>query len=199
MFSVFIVFVIEISYCDSTGFQMTYRHNRVSGGVHYMRAGETLAFHLRTECRAWGSIPLDYSWFSMWRPSLSVMTWLSCLNHLKNRTVCLSGWNSSPVSEFLAVKLDFFFLPLLVSQLYGAELFSLYSLVAQPHNMQWSPEHSFQTMSMEVFGKRWHTGSPQSIIGDLVKWNLFINSDIVILMTCMCFSIGMCLNTRVQL
>lgn len=92
MFSVFIVFVIEISYCDSTGFQMTYRHNTVSGGVHYMRAGETLAFHLRTKCRAWGSIPLDYSWFSMWRPSLSVMTWLSCLNHLKNRTVCLSLW-----------------------------------------------------------------------------------------------------------
>lgn len=54
--------------------------------------GETLAFYLRAECRAWGSIPLDYSWFSTQRPGLCVMTWLSCLNHLRNRTFCLSVW-----------------------------------------------------------------------------------------------------------
>lgn len=124
MFSVFIYFVIEILYCDNTDFQMTYRHNTVSGGVHYMVLGETLAFHLRAEYRAWGSIHHNYSWFSMRWPSLCVMTWLSCLNHLRNRTVCLDEIQV-PYFEFLAVKSClFFFLLLPVTQLYGVELFS---------------------------------------------------------------------------
>lgn len=169
MFSVFIYFVIEILYCDNTDFQMTYRHNTVSGGVHYMVLGETLAFHLRAEYRAWGSIHHNYSWFSMRWPSLCVMTWLSCLNHLRNRTVCLDEIQV-PYFEFLAVK-----------------SFFCYCLSRSFMELNYSHIQSGCTISYYL---------PQNILGDLMKWNMFINTDIVMLVTCMCFSLVMCLNTH---
>lgn len=64
-----------------------------------------------------------------------------------------------------------------------------YSLVAQPHNTQ---KVQGVPLKQGPFWGKCDTGSNQSKIGDLVKWNFFINGDIVMLMTFTCSSIGTC-------
>lgn len=142
-----VFFFIKISHCNTHIFQMTYTYNAVTGGVHYMCALTQIS------CEGW---VLGVGIHSP-QPALVVTRQASPCYGLaqlfkpSQKQHCLSGWNSSAVSEFLAVKPDFLLLPVIL--FYRLKIFSTYSLVAQPQNVQWCPYCNNVNVWFEILEK----------------------------------------------